>query len=61
MCTVKSMYMFIHIATNWLIAYPHKPQKCWTKSNIQHQQEKKNQFFSIKMEKKITFIHSRIS
>lgn len=41
---MKSMYMFIPIATNWLIAYPHKPQKCWTKSNIQLQQEKKINF-----------------
>ena len=57
---MKSMYMFIPIATNWLIAYPHKPQKCWTKSNIQLQQEKKINF-SVNGKKKITFIHSRIS
>lgn len=44
---MKSMYMFIPIATNWLIAYPHKPQKCWTKSNIQLQQEKKIINFSV--------------
>ena len=58
MCTVKSMYMFIHIATNWLIAYPHKPQKCWTKSNIQLQQEKKIINFSVLKWKKKSHLYT---